>query len=301
MVDGSGVGSPAGNDRDGTDFNFNLVGTQTSIQANDVEVSESWYPIRFDYRRRSCDPSGAGQYRGGRGVDLAFAVYGSPELTGASIGGHGNVPMPGPAGGAPGRGARIELRDPEGGVASIGTNTQGFSLPEGHSYVVRAAGGGGWGDPLDRDVAAVLEDVAAGLISAVEAREVYGVDVTDGTTSHRTALLRDRLAKARPAVTEPRPVDAEVLESAQALPLTPGVEQRGGVAVSARSGAVLAHAPAHWSDGCPVLVAAVADGVETRSYLDPATGHILHTEVATAGEPRSFESCPKRWSTWRAG
>ena len=76
------------------------------------------------------------------------------------------------------------------------------------------------------------------------------------------------------------------------------MEQRGGVAVSARSGAVLAHAPAHWTDGCPVLVQAVAEGVETRSYLDPTTGHIIHTEVATAGEPRSFESSPKRWTAW---
>src|SRR4051794_16412356 len=183
MVDGSGVGSPAGNDRDGTDFNFNLVGTQTSIQANDVEVSEAWYPVRFAYRRRSCGASGAGQYRGGRGVDLAITVYGSPELTGASIGGHGNVPLPGTAGGSPGRGATIELHDPEGGVTPIGTNTQGFHLPEEHSYVVQAAGGGGWGDPLDRDVAAVVNDVEAGLISVAEAREVYGVDVTDGSTS----------------------------------------------------------------------------------------------------------------------
>src|SRR4051812_39907076 len=123
MVDGTAVGSPAGNDRDGTDFNFYLVGQQSASQTNDVEVTESWYPLLCQYRRRSADTSGAGKYRGGRGVDLAFTVYGSPELTGASIGGHGHVPMPGTAGGAPGRGAVIELHDPEGGVTSIGTLT----------------------------------------------------------------------------------------------------------------------------------------------------------------------------------
>lgn len=298
MVDGTAVGSPAGNDRDGTDFNFYLVGQQSASQTNDVEVTESWYPLRFEYRRRSSGASGAGQYRGGRGVDLAFTVDGSLELTGASIGGHGHIPMPGTAGGAPGRGASIELHDPDGGVTPVGTLTQGFSLPEGHSYVVRAAGGGGWGDPLDREISAVIGDVETGLISAEEAREVYGVDVADGTTSRRTELLRERLAKARPATTQPREVGTEDLASAPALPLAPGVEQRGGVAVSARSGAVLAHAPAHWTDGCPVLVQAVAEGVETRSYLDPTTGHIIHTEVATAGEPRSFESSPKRWTAW---
>ena len=231
-------------------------------------------------------------------MDLAFTVYGSPELTGASIGGHGHVPMPGTAGGAPGRGAVIELHDPDGGVSPIGTLTQGFKLPEGHSYVVYAAAGGGWGDPLDREVSAVLRDIESGLITAEEAREVYGVDASDGTTSRRGEILRERLAKAHPAATQPNEVDAEELASAPALPLAPGVEQRGGVAVSARSGAVLAHAPAHWTDGCPVLVDQVAEGVETRSYLDPATGHILHTEVALADEPRSFESNPKRWTAW---
>ena len=296
MIDGTALGSPAGNDRDGTDFNFYLVGQQSASQTNDVEVTESWYPLRFAYRRRSSGASGAGQYRGGRAVDLAFTVDGSPELTGANIGGHGHVPMPGTAGGAPGRGASIELHDPDGAVTPIGTLTQGFRLPEGHSYVVYAAGGGGWGDPLDRDVAAVLADVETGLISAEEAREVYGVDASDGTTSRRTEILRERLADARPAAARPSPVGAEA--AAPALPLAPGVEQRGGVAVSARSGAILAHAPAHWTDGCPVLVQEVAEGVETRSYLDPATGHILHTEVAVAGEPRSFESSPKRWTAW---
>ncbi|MBB3085533.1 hydantoinase B/oxoprolinase family protein [Geodermatophilus sabuli] len=298
MIDGTAVGSPAGNDRDGTDFNFYLVGQQAAIQTNDVEVSESWYPLRFEYRRRSSGVSGAGRYRGGCGVDLAFTVDGSPHVSGAAIGGHGQIPLPGTAGGSPGRGTSIELHGPEGEVTPIGTLTQGFSLPEGHSFAVKAAGGGGWGDPLDREVAAVLNDVETGLISADEARAVYGVDVSDGTTSHRTALLQERLATARAAATEPGQVDAEQLASSPALPIAPGVDQRGGVAVSARSGAVLAHAPAHWTDGCPVLVEAVADGVETRSYLDPATGHILHTEVALAGEPRSFESSPLRWSTW---
>ncbi|WP_328810505.1 hydantoinase B/oxoprolinase family protein [Rhodococcus sp. NBC_00294] len=298
MIDGTAVGSPAGNDRDGTDYNFYLVGHQAAIQTNDVEVTESWYPLRFDYRRRSCDASGAGQFRGGRGVDFAFTVDGSPGLVGASIGGHGNVPMPGTAGGSPGRPSTVELHEPDGVVNRIGTLTQGFDLPEGHSYAIRAAGGGGWGDPLDRDPAAVVADVADGLISVDEAGRVYGVDAADGSTSGRADILRARLADARPPACVPAAVDAQNYASAPPRPIAAGVEQRGGVAVSARSGAVLALAPAHWTDGCPLLVEEVAHGVETRSYLDPGTGHILHTEVATAGDERSFESSPKRWRTW---
>ncbi|GAA1787355.1 hydantoinase B/oxoprolinase family protein [Pseudarthrobacter sulfonivorans] len=298
MVDGTAAGSPAGNDRDGTDFSFYLLGSTASIETNDVEVSESWYPLRFTHRRRSTGVSGAGEFRGGSGVDLEFTVAGSPLLTGSSIGGHGLVPLVGTAGGAPGRPTRIELRDPEGVGARISTLTQGFALPEGHSYSVRAAGGGGWGDPLDRDVAAVLHDVETGRITAEEASEVYGVDAYSRTASGRPELLQERLRQAEPAAVQPKDVDPDELRSVASHPITPGVEQRGGVAVSIRSGAVLAHSPAHWTEGCPVLRVPVVDGVETRSYLDPMTGHILHTEVAVAGETRSFESSPARWTAW---
>ena len=300
MIDGTAVGSPAGSDRDGTDFNFYLVGKQAAIQTNDVEVTESWYPLRFEYRRRSTGVSGAGRYRGGRGVDFAFTVDGSPELSGSSIGGHGHIPMASTAGGAPGRPTSIELRDPESGSVPISTLTQGFSLPEGHSYAIKAAGGGGWGDPLDREVSAVLGDVEAGLITDQEASDVYGVNVSDGTTDRRGELLRERLASARPAINKVEQQDAEVLSAFDTYPIAPGVEQRGGYAVSIRSGSVLAQAPEHWSDGCPILVETVNAGVETRKYLDPTTGHILHTEVATADESRSFESSPARWTNWSA-
>lgn len=297
MVDGTAAGSPAGNDRDGTDFNFYLLGASASVETNDVEVSESWYPLRFKHRRRSTGVTGAGKFRGGSGVDLEFEVAGSPILTGSSIGGHGLVPLTGTAGGGPGRPTRVDLCDPQGNAQRISTLTQGFTLPDGHSYRVRAAGGGGWGDPLDRDVAAVVADVESGRISAQEASDVYGVDVSDGTTDRRTELLQSRLARASaPAVAgeSAESVDSQL----EAYPIAPGIEQRGGCAVSERSGAVLAKAPAHWSDGCPVLTEPVVDGIETRHYLDPATGHILHTEVAAADEPRSFESSPARWSSW---
>jgi N-methylhydantoinase B len=58
---------------------------------------------------------------------------------------------------------------------------------------------------------------------------------------------------------------------------------------------VLAAAPHHWTDGCPVLVETVAgDGPshEIRSYLDPLTGRALYVEAAPSGEPRTFEMSP---------
>ena len=66
------------------------------------------------------------------------------------------------------------------------------------------------------------------------------------------------------------------------------------------SGAPLAVAPDHWTDGCPVIVEHPwTDGppVEYRSYLDPGSGRVLHVEAVLAGAPRSFSVQPARWAT----
>jgi N-methylhydantoinase B len=83
-----------------------------------------------------------------------------------------------------------------------------------------------------------------------------------------------------------------------------GVVHRGGVARAQESGAVLAVAPDHWTDGCPVLVERRPEGgppVVTRSYLDPATGSILYAEVALAEAPRGFASQPHHWTNGSTG
>ena len=68
---------------------------------------------------------------------------------------------------------------------------------------MRTGGGGGWGDPLERDPARVWEDVAEGLVSAAAARKLYGVVLRrDRSIDERaTNELRDRLRSARAAST----------------------------------------------------------------------------------------------------
>ncbi|MBM3660183.1 MAG: hypothetical protein FJW95_11890 [Actinobacteria bacterium] len=83
------------------------------------------------------------------------------------------------------------------------------------------------------------------------------------------------------------------------LPLYPGVVQRGRHAVAEASGAVLAAAPDHWTDGCPVLTEDLwgDDGprVTLRTYLDPVSGRALHVEAVAGDAPRSFSVEPARW------
>jgi N-methylhydantoinase B len=72
-----------------------------------------------------------------------------------------------------------------------------IEIDAGDVYVHRTAGGGGWGDPLERDPAAVAHDVANDKVSADAARELYGValgadgSVDDGGTQALRAGRRN--------------------------------------------------------------------------------------------------------------
>jgi N-methylhydantoinase B len=71
------------------------------------------------------------------------------------------------------------------------------------------------------------------------------------------------------------------------------------VAYAEHSGSVLAVAPHHWTDGCPILQwRSSPDGpdIRHRAYLDPATGRMLHVEVVPAEGARNFSVMPARWA-----
>jgi N-methylhydantoinase B len=140
----------------------------------------------------------------------------------------------------------------------------------------------------------------------VQAREVYGIALDDDlrvdsrlTSRIRQEHLSHRLQRARPPVTviDRPPVQ---LAGEKTAPLYHGVVQLGGCAIAADSGAVLAVAPAHWTDGCPRLEIPHGIGQARewlqRSYLDPLTGRLLYTEAVPAGSERSFATLPDRWT-----
>jgi N-methylhydantoinase B len=111
--------------------------------------------------------------------------------------------------------------------------------------------------------------------------------------------LRLRLEQATPALRQAATTTRGNGKDGAELPLFPGIVQRGSRAVSERSGSTLAVAPAHWTDGCAVLEEPYEGPgpvpLVLRSYLDPVTGHALHTELVPRGEPRSFAMLPDRW------
>jgi N-methylhydantoinase B len=126
-----------------------------------------------------------------------------------------------------------------------------------------------------------------------------GIDgEVDGSAAvgERDASLHHRLEQATPPVKAAPVTDQPNGKAGAELPLFPENVQG---AISKHSGATLAVAPAHWTDGCPVL-GEPDDGpgpvpLVLRSCLDPATGPALHAELLPRGEPRSFSMLPDRW------
>ena len=309
MLDGCLAGASAGNDRDGTDLGSWMVAASGSLEMIDVEVAESWYPILVEFKRARPGAFGAGAFRAGAGCNMAYSLHGTTQLFGVMLGMRERLPLVGMAGGAPGAVTEFVMHDPSGGVDRIGGHASDVVLQPGQLFEFRCASGGGYGDPIDRDPARVASDVKRGRVSFDDARNVYGVVVDTSftvdlpaTTALRAELLSHRLSRAQPpAIPVASDVMAREASDGPAQPLYPGVEQRGRVAVSARTGAPLAVAPAHFTDGCPVLEERRSFdsglAVVTRSYLDPGSGHVVVVDVVPEGEPRAFDTAPRRWTT----
>jgi N-methylhydantoinase B len=74
-------------------------------------------------------------------------------------------------------------------------------IPVDAQVIVRTGGGGGWGDPLDRDPVLVRTDVLEELVSRRAALDRYGVVLRDDLTLDETATLaqRERIRSSRTA------------------------------------------------------------------------------------------------------
>ncbi|MCS6891866.1 MAG: hydantoinase B/oxoprolinase family protein [Rhodovarius sp.] len=165
-----------------------------------VEITEAITPLVIWRKELRCGSGGPGRQRGGLGQRMvvgrrdgeAFALQARFERV--------RFPARGRAGGWPGAAGRLSLAS-GAPVAAKGLQV----IPAGDRLVVEMPGGGGYGDPLDRDPALVARDLRYGLIEEAEAREVYGVILgpdgePDGpaTDRQRAALRTARASAADP-------------------------------------------------------------------------------------------------------
>jgi len=141
-----------------------------------VEVQESHSPVRVRRLEIMGDTGGAGKYRGGCGVRKDLEVYAEQAVV-SLLGDRHRFRPKGLFGGQPGELARTVL-NPEGN-AELLQSKEVKKLKRGDVLSIQLSGGGGFGDPRERDRAAVMKDVADGYVSAKAAKELYGVDVTE--------------------------------------------------------------------------------------------------------------------------
>lgn len=224
ILDAMAGGSGARAHKDGIDTG-GFLDSPSSIIAN-IEDYEFNYPVLYMYRRQQADTGGAGKFRGGATISMMYTPHGVDVIPTKIMHAIG-VEQPGSAGIAGGlpsctnqfvlkRGSNIHELLAKGlipqdldevqGRLEVATGITPTSQAKGDVYHCIGMGGGGYGDPLDRDPALVLRDVVNGLVTPELAAETYGVVISGqppledeaATSRQREAIRARRRQLARP-------------------------------------------------------------------------------------------------------
>jgi N-methylhydantoinase B len=144
------------------------------------------------------DSGGAGLHRGGNGIIMSYRFL-EPGLIAIHDDRWFTYPW-GVNGGAPGARARKILERADGAQIIVGNKCEDLAVEAGDMLHFITWGGGGWGDPLDRDPALVGLEVLQGLVTPQGALS-YGVVVDDEgqVDAAATASLRREMRAAQPS------------------------------------------------------------------------------------------------------
>ena len=138
-----------------------------------IEILEMSFPVRVDEYVLVTDSGGAGRFRGGLGASRTWTVLDHKARASACLERTKSAPF-GLSGGKPGLAAKIWTEAPNGDKG-IAPGKGGFDVPSGGQIHLRVPGSGGFGDPSERDINAIKEDVLDGYISEEAAETHYGV------------------------------------------------------------------------------------------------------------------------------
>lgn len=208
----------------------------------DAEITELLYPLLVLWRREEKDSGGAGRQRGGTSCAVAMTPHGTslPANLIMSTSGKATAQNPGLAGGYPGnlghdvivQGAGVDhmlargelpgnLDELSGTAEATQCFTNGMLSP-GDVLYMNCQGGGGYGDPILRDMAMVAQDFSDGLLTTKAAKDIYGVVLnnigsvdSDASTALRVEIRQTRLRNmvigsmldGRADVANGRPID----------------------------------------------------------------------------------------------
>ena len=160
------------------------------------EFLERYFPLRIERYETVADSGGAGLHRGGNGILMTYRFL-EPGLIAIHDDRWFTYPW-GVLGGEPGARARKVLRRASGGEEMVGNKQEDIPVEAGDELDFITWGGGGWGDPLERDPALVGKEIIQGLATAAGALAYGVVASAEGVVDQpATAALRARIRGQR--------------------------------------------------------------------------------------------------------
>ncbi|MEP2732543.1 MAG: hydantoinase B/oxoprolinase family protein [Ascidiaceihabitans sp.] len=159
------------------------------------EFLEAYFPLRIREYATIPDSGGAGMHRGGNGITIAYEMLEAGEV---SIHDDRWLTYPWAVnGGEPGMRSTKRLVRVDGSEENIPSKCDRIAVQPGDILYFNTWGGGGWGNPLERDPELVLKDVKRGLVTVNGAKR-YGVVVKSGKVdTAATTKLRETMESKR--------------------------------------------------------------------------------------------------------
>ncbi len=190
QLSGGGYGGWSGGD--GISNGCSTIGIS---KAPPVEIMEQAFPVLYHHYALHEGSGGAGQMRGGFGLDYELELR-RGHAKASFVMDHGRFGPQGALGGQDGTPNKVTVwRDGEPYTPEHLSKEQDIPLRAGDRVRVQTPGGGGYGNPLERDPDQVAEDVRLGRYTADEAEKLFGVVMRNGDVD-LTATASRRLEKS---------------------------------------------------------------------------------------------------------
>ncbi len=194
----TGAGSGARPFADGAD----TVDVAPESKNMPAEFAESTFPVRIERLGLRVDSGGPGKFRGGLGYYKNIRLLMDGEMLIHSD--RATLQPWGVNGGKAGDGSIWILNPDTDDERILPGKSDAIPVKAGDVLRVLSPGGGGWGDPLERDIEAVLTDVRRGFVSKEAAHDIYGVVFEATEDDYDLAIDHEATAARRPVIRDER-------------------------------------------------------------------------------------------------
>ena len=166
------------NGKDGSDVTTACFGT--GLMSQPIEGNERVSPVSTNKFQIKTDSAGPGKWRGGAGCEKSSTLLSSENAVMSYICDRERAVVWGIEGGLPSMPHGLTIKHKSSGKEDwLGSVFSDYAIKTGDIFSRPTAGGGGFGDPLERDPELVLEDVIDDYVSIERAAEDYGVIIKE--------------------------------------------------------------------------------------------------------------------------